>query len=635
MGGILSAKEAEMKSRALTMFFVALALLFGTIGCSGGGGTGGAPEGGIGGEAESEPVGGVGGGSQEQQEQQEQEGIPQPPAAPPILTTASPQGVAAAAADGQVTLTWGPVADATSYNIYWKSAPGVAKSDAKIANAVSPYVHKGLANGTTYAYAVTAIGPNGESALSGEVSAMPPWPPPPAPQGIQSVGGYEMVTVKWDSVADAISYNLYWATNPPLPGAKLMSVGTKVASVASPYAHGNLTPNLAHYYAVTAVGKGGEGPESQVTSAMVMPPLLKVFVTSAAGKGNLADWSVNGWKPTKTGIAAGDEICQKLARDAGFRGNFNAALSDDNTDVYCHLQNLSGKKGANCGQPALPAAAGPWVLTDAKRSPFAEGIEKMFDQDPIIYMPLRYNERGNRFPQDVEYYTGSQYNGTVVFHCQNWTFAGRDTGAVGMSAFTSWPFYENGWCSPDRHLVCFQTGVGSPLPPIVDPDHHAKKVFLTSISGSGDLGSWQEAGGKTGLSAGDAICQKLAGDAGLSGTFKTWLSDGNQDAKGRFVSDGPWIRPDNVRIADNKNDLTDGILHSSIHLAENGKYYGMQPWTGTKADGTKGASHCNGWTSADPAVRGIRGGASAANAMWSNAKDDKCSERASLYCFED
>jgi hypothetical protein len=89
----------------------------------------------------------------------------------------APTGVQAVAGNGQVTVSWNAVAGATSYNLYWRTSPGVTKQNGtKIAGASSPYVHTGLTNGTTYYYVVTAQNANGESVESGEVSATPsPW----------------------------------------------------------------------------------------------------------------------------------------------------------------------------------------------------------------------------------------------------------------------------------------------------------------------------------------------------------------------------------------------------------------------------------------------------------------------------
>jgi fibronectin type 3 domain-containing protein len=93
-----------------------------------------------------------------------------PGAAPP-----APAGVNASAGDRQVTLSWKSVTGATSYNIYWGTSYGVSKSTGtEIANATSPFLHTGTANGTTYYYVLTAVNSYGESVESGEVSTTPP-----------------------------------------------------------------------------------------------------------------------------------------------------------------------------------------------------------------------------------------------------------------------------------------------------------------------------------------------------------------------------------------------------------------------------------------------------------------------------
>ena len=94
---------------------------------------------------------------------------------------AAPQNVAATPGDGQVTLTWGAVQGATSYNIYmatqsgvtkanWQSKPGGMKHEGITGTS---FTHTGLQNGTTYYFVVTAVNAAGESAESAEVSATP------------------------------------------------------------------------------------------------------------------------------------------------------------------------------------------------------------------------------------------------------------------------------------------------------------------------------------------------------------------------------------------------------------------------------------------------------------------------------
>ena len=71
----------------------------------------------------------------------------------------------------QATLAWDNVPDAISYNIYWRSQPGVTKQNGqKIANVKNPYTLKNLIPGKIYYLVVTAVGPNGESSISEEIS---------------------------------------------------------------------------------------------------------------------------------------------------------------------------------------------------------------------------------------------------------------------------------------------------------------------------------------------------------------------------------------------------------------------------------------------------------------------------------
>ena len=127
----------------------------------------------------------------------------------------------------------------------------------------------------------------------------------------------------------------------------------------------------------------------------------------------------------------------------------------------------------------------------------------------------------------------------------------------------------------------------------------------------GDLGSWDEADGGLGLDAGDEICRTLAGDAGLPApeTFDAWLSHDTVNAIDRLANDGPWIRLDGVRIAENKAALTDGLLDATLNLTELGEYLGPRDaWTGTGSAGTVLAGfHCDRWRDGTDSFDGASG----------------------------
>ncbi len=92
-------------------------------------------------------------------------------------TLPAPTGVVAIPTSSrEVTIQWDSVAGATTYNVYWATAPGVRKSTGfLIAGVASPYVHQDLSNGTTYYYVVSAVDSTVtvESRISAEVSATP------------------------------------------------------------------------------------------------------------------------------------------------------------------------------------------------------------------------------------------------------------------------------------------------------------------------------------------------------------------------------------------------------------------------------------------------------------------------------
>ena len=58
-----------------------------------------------------------------------------------------------------------------------------------------------------------------------------------------------------------------------------------------------------------------------------------------------------------------------------------------------------------------------------------------------------------------------------------------------------------------------------------------RRTFVTSVSGTDDLGSWPDAGAATGLAAGNAICRARATAAALpnANTYRAWLSSDTTD----------------------------------------------------------------------------------------------------------
>jgi len=209
-----------------------------------------------------------------------------------------PTDIQAVAGDGEVTVRWSPVAGATSYNIYWNTAGGVARTDEVIGTSTTLFVHPYLANGTTYYYSVSAVNVEGESGLSSEASATPVDSsisnPPSAPAAVTATGGDGQVTINWSPVSGATSYNIYWDTS-----GSITTADSAIISAPSPYVHMNLTNGTTYHYAVTAINNDGESGLSTEASATPAasggtgtPPSAPANVQATAGDGQVAvTWS--------------------------------------------------------------------------------------------------------------------------------------------------------------------------------------------------------------------------------------------------------------------------------------------------------------------------------------------------------
>ncbi len=96
-------------------------------------------------------------------------------ATPQAAAPLPPTGLTATAGDGVVTLGWAQVSGLT-YKVYRSTASGVQGALRTTSN-VNDYTDRGVQNGTTYWYTVTAVRAGLEGAGSAQVSATPQRPP--------------------------------------------------------------------------------------------------------------------------------------------------------------------------------------------------------------------------------------------------------------------------------------------------------------------------------------------------------------------------------------------------------------------------------------------------------------------------
>ncbi len=134
--------------------------------------------------------------------------------------------------------------------------------------------------------------------------------------------------------------------------------------------------------------------------------------------------------------------------------------------------------------------------------------------------------------------------------------------------------------------------------------------FITSTGGptGGDLRA--QAGDTDGLAGADALCQAKAAAAVPASATKTWrayLSTTAINARDR-IGTGPWFNAAGVMVATSVANLHDAAanqLNKANSIDENGLVVngtGDNPnqhdiLTGSNADGTAAANHCQNWTS--------------------------------------
>jgi len=93
----------------------------------------------------------------------------------------------------------------------------------------------------------------------------PPDTLPAAPAGLIAASGNSQITINWDAVLAATSYNIYWSAT---TGVTKIT-GTKIPDITSTsYTHTGLTNGTIYYYVVSSINSYGESVESyEISSA--------------------------------------------------------------------------------------------------------------------------------------------------------------------------------------------------------------------------------------------------------------------------------------------------------------------------------------------------------------------------------
>lgn len=156
-------------------------------------------------------------------------------------------------------------------------------------------------------------------------------------------------------------------------------------------------------------------------------------------------------------------------------------------------------------------------------------------------------------------------------------------------------------------------------------------VFVTRAEYNANMGS---------LAAADLRCESSAHAAGLTGTYRAWLSDANTDAKDRIEGQGPWLeRGTDAVMFPTRASLT-GFPDGPLARDEYGDEAPDRWWTGTLANGLRDEDTCESWTSTAElrgGMTGSRSGPGRPGKEWTEDSVFSCtdteSQKFALICF--
>lgn len=142
------------------------------------------------------------------------------------------------------------------------------------------------------------------------------------------------------------------------------------------------------------------------------------------------------------------------------------------------------------------------------------------------------------------------------------------------------------------------------------------------------LSSQTIAGAELDAESGDALCNDLATDAGLEGTYRAWFPTPDASAAVRLGRARGWVRPDGLPFADTPGDIESGALWYPLALDESGEHLlNVRVATGTAADGTA-AEVCSEGTDAVTV-----GESASVSGTWTSVGTQSCEALAHVYCF--
>ena len=210
-----------------------------------------------------------------------------------------PQNPKITASEAAFNVNWIENSSTNSYSVYMAKSAGVTQEKATSLdggmthNNVQPPFGHGISNGDRFYLVITAnkLNPD-ESLRSTELSIKPKLSVAGVPKEITIEAAKDQLTISWQPVEGASSYNVYWSTTPdvtPESGQLVLGASDTTNTTVT---HENLQNGLMHYYIVTAISSASESEESAEVGAIPYGQLAKPtqIQTQEADKEIIITW---------------------------------------------------------------------------------------------------------------------------------------------------------------------------------------------------------------------------------------------------------------------------------------------------------------------------------------------------------
>ena len=276
-----------------------------------------------------------------------------------------PDDFVAVAADTQVTLSWSPYSDVTTYSIYRSSDPdcdldsyeNACTEGALFTNVDTSFVDTGLTTFNTYYYWIEAnlngVTQRAIDAISGTLSANI------IPSDLTVFAGDTQITLIWTPYSDATNYNIYRSSD---PDCDLDNYNTACSSseselfveIDSEFVDIGLTNGITYYYWIEATLNGVTQRATDPISAIPHQPIVATGTINDTGidwggdydSGNNSDCSSNVSAPQDCHQGRDATHNDDVDGQAGFSftklDSNGEALAASANDWSCVLDNVTG-----------------------------------------------------------------------------------------------------------------------------------------------------------------------------------------------------------------------------------------------------------------------------------------------------